>query len=251
VLAERHDLAYGTSRWSSKLVHGGLRYLARGEVGIAYESAVERGLIMARLAPHLTRALPLVLPWLPRQHREEGPSRHLAAAGLIAGNMLRRVAWTSRDTLPRCRRLTRAEVLTEVPALRREVTGGLLGWEGQLTDDARLVVTVARTAAGHGAADHLIADEPPGGRPPARLPGAGAGRRGGRGRGLPAPGAGPDHRVGEQAGLTAGACGGGGDVGVLPHSEAAPAGRCEGGVAAAVVGGLRRALVNPQRGWPR
>jgi len=84
VLAERHDLAYGTSRWSSKLVHGGLRYLARGEVGIAYESAVERGLIMARLAPHLTRALPLVLPRLPRQHREEGPSR-TGVAGSRAG----------------------------------------------------------------------------------------------------------------------------------------------------------------------
>jgi len=151
VLAERHDLAYGTSRWSSKLVHGGLRYLARGELGIAYESAAERGLIMARLAPHLTRALPMVLPWLLRQRRDEGPGRHLATAGLIAGDVLRRVAWTGRDALPRCRRLTRAEVLAEVPALRRDVTGGLLGWEGQLTDDARLVVTVARTAAGHGA----------------------------------------------------------------------------------------------------
>src|SRR5262249_21685247 len=64
---------------------------------------------------------------------------------------LRRVAWTGRDTLPRCRRLTRAEVLTEVPALRRDVTGGLLGWEGQLTDDARLVGTGAPTAAGDGA----------------------------------------------------------------------------------------------------
>jgi len=50
-----------------------------------------------------------------RTEAGRGPSRHLAAAGLIAGNMLRRVAWTSRDTLPRCRRLTRAEVLTEVP----------------------------------------------------------------------------------------------------------------------------------------
>lgn len=151
VLAERHDLAHGTSRWSSKLVHGGLRYLARGELGIAYESAVERGLIMGRLAPHLTRALPMVLPWLPRQRRDDGPSRQLATAGLIAGDMLRRVAGTGGDTLPRYRRLTRAEVLAEVPALRRDVTGGLLGWEGQLTDDARLVVAVARTAAAHGA----------------------------------------------------------------------------------------------------
>lgn len=154
VLAERHDLAYGTSRWSSKLVHGGLRYLARGEFGIAYESAVERGLIMGRLAPHLTRALPMVLPWLPRERRGAGPNRQLATAGLIAGDLLRRVGRTGRDTLPACRRLTRAEVLAQVPALRRDVTGGLLGWEGQLTDDARLVVAVARTAAAHGA--HIL-----------------------------------------------------------------------------------------------
>lgn len=151
VLAERHDLAYGTSRWSSKLVHGGLRYLTRGEFRIAYESAVERGLIMGLLAPHLTRALPMVLPWLPREQRGTGPNRRLATAGLLAADVLRRVGHTSRDTLPACRRLTRAEVLAAVPALRRDVTGGLLSWEGQLTDDARLVVAVARTAAWHGA----------------------------------------------------------------------------------------------------
>lgn len=46
VLVERHDLAFGTSRWSSKLAHGGLRYLASGNVGIARESAVERGILM-------------------------------------------------------------------------------------------------------------------------------------------------------------------------------------------------------------
>src|SRR4051812_36993524 len=53
VLAEKHALAFGTSRWSSKLVHGGLRYLASGAVGIAHESAVERGILMTRTAPHL------------------------------------------------------------------------------------------------------------------------------------------------------------------------------------------------------
>jgi len=57
---DAHDLAFGTSRWSSKLVHGGLRYLARGQVGVAHESAVERGILMEVTAPHLTRALPIV-----------------------------------------------------------------------------------------------------------------------------------------------------------------------------------------------
>ncbi|WP_157574278.1 FAD-dependent oxidoreductase, partial [Nocardia jejuensis] len=65
VLVDKHDLAFGTSRWSSKLVHGGLRYLASGGVGIAHESAVERDILLTRTAPHLTRALPQVVPLLP------------------------------------------------------------------------------------------------------------------------------------------------------------------------------------------
>ncbi|WP_394814657.1 FAD-dependent oxidoreductase, partial [Streptomyces chisholmiae] len=52
-LVEKHDLAFGTSRWSSKLVHGGLRYLATGNIGIARRSAIERGILMTRNAPHL------------------------------------------------------------------------------------------------------------------------------------------------------------------------------------------------------
>ena len=61
-LVESEDLAYGTSRWSSKLVHGGLRYLAKLQVGVAWESAVERERIMAAIAPHLVRPMPQVLP---------------------------------------------------------------------------------------------------------------------------------------------------------------------------------------------
>ena len=59
---DAHDLAFGTSRFSSKLVHGGLRYLASGQVGIAHESAVERGILMETTAPHLTRPLPSLIP---------------------------------------------------------------------------------------------------------------------------------------------------------------------------------------------
>ena len=64
VLVEKHDLAFGTSRWSSKLVHGGLRYLATGNVGIARRSAVERGILMTRNAPHLVHAMPQLVPLL-------------------------------------------------------------------------------------------------------------------------------------------------------------------------------------------
>ena len=51
VAVDAHDLAFGTSRWSSKLVHGGLRYLANGQVGVAHESAVERGILMTTHRP--------------------------------------------------------------------------------------------------------------------------------------------------------------------------------------------------------
>ena len=62
VLLERTDLAAGTSRWSSKLVHGGLRYLAHGEIGLARESARERAVLMGSTAPHLVRKLPFLVP---------------------------------------------------------------------------------------------------------------------------------------------------------------------------------------------
>ena len=64
-LLERRDLAHGTSRWSSKLVHGGLRYLQHGDVGLAWESARERARLMGAIAPHLVRPLPFLIPLHP------------------------------------------------------------------------------------------------------------------------------------------------------------------------------------------
>ncbi len=149
VAVDAHDLAFGTSRWSSKLVHGGLRYLAHGQVGVAHESAVERGMLMTRTAPHLTRPLPMVVPLTPLV----GPAQAaVTRAGLTAGDLLRRSALTRREELPRPRRLSRTETLAVAPVLRREgLRGGLLSWDGQLEDDARLVVALARTAAALGA----------------------------------------------------------------------------------------------------
>ncbi|MFL6156053.1 MAG: FAD-dependent oxidoreductase, partial [Marmoricola sp.] len=62
VAVDAFDVAWGTSRFSSKLVHGGLRYLAKGQIGIAHESAVERGILMESTAPLLVHPLPLVIP---------------------------------------------------------------------------------------------------------------------------------------------------------------------------------------------
>lgn len=149
VLVERHDLAFGTSRWSSKLVHGGLRYLAGGHLGIARESAVERGILLERTAPHLVRALPQLVPATPNIGRLD---RALVRAGFLAGDALRRTAGTSAQVLPRSRRVTAAEAIRWAPTVQRAgLHGGFLAWDGQLVDDARLVVAIARTAAAYGA----------------------------------------------------------------------------------------------------
>lgn len=149
VLVEKHDLGFGTSRWSSKLAHGGLRYLAGGNIGIARRSAVERGILMSRNAPHLVRAMPQLVPLLPSMSRGQ---RALVNVGFRAGDLLRMLAGTKSSVLPRPRRISAAAALAMAPAVRRDgLDGGLLAYDGQLIDDARLVVAVARTAAEHGA----------------------------------------------------------------------------------------------------
>ncbi|MET8228374.1 glycerol-3-phosphate dehydrogenase/oxidase [Streptomyces sp. NPDC005301] len=146
---DAHDLAFGTSRWSSKLIHGGLRYLASAQLDVAHESAVERGILMERTAPHLVHAQPFVLPLTPLVSRGQAA---LAQAGFHAGDLLRLAARTSRATLPAPRRLSTVETRTLAPALRSAgLRGGLLSFDGRLTDDARLVTAIARTAAARGA----------------------------------------------------------------------------------------------------
>lgn len=149
VLVEAHDLAFGTSRWSSKLVHGGLRYLASGDVRVAAESARERHLLMTRIAPHLTHTLPQLMPFVPGV----SPTQRLTTrVGFALGDGLRRWAGTPSTLLPAPRRIGAEEALRLAPALRREgLRGGILSPDGQLDDDAKLVVTIARTAAAYGA----------------------------------------------------------------------------------------------------
>jgi glycerol-3-phosphate dehydrogenase len=149
LLVERHDLAFGTSRWSSKLVHGGLRYLATGNVGIARRSAIERGILMTRNAPHLVTAMPQLVPLLPSMN---AASRTLVRVGFVAGDGLRRLAGTPAAVLPRSRRVDAQRAVALAPTVRRAgLQGGLLAHDGQLIDDARLVTAVARTAAQNGA----------------------------------------------------------------------------------------------------
>lgn len=148
-LLEAEDLAFGTSRFSSKLVHGGLRYLATGDIATATESAFERHLLMTVIAPHLIRPLGQLLPF------SEGVTARQRAAGAVGmamGDLLRTRARTPRTTLPSPKIVSARVAQRLVPALaHRGLRGGMLSYDGQLVDDARLVVTAARTAAGLGA----------------------------------------------------------------------------------------------------
>lgn len=149
VLVDKHDLAFGTSRWSSKLVHGGLRYLASGNIGIARRSSVERGILMTRTAPHLVSAMAQLVPLLPSMSRSQ---RALVRVGFRAGDILRAVAGTKSSVLPGPRRISAAEAIAMAPTVRRDgLDGALLAYDGQLIDDARLVIAVARSASAHGA----------------------------------------------------------------------------------------------------
>lgn len=163
-LVERRDLANGTSRWSSKLVHGGLRYLRHLQVDVAWESARERHILMTTTAPHLVRPLPFVAPLNDTLPPLGGL---LTEVGIRAGDVLRLASGTRRREMPGPRRISALEARQLIPALRADdLRGGVLFWDGQLEDDARLVIAVARTAAAHGAAivTHCTAVRVDGGR---------------------------------------------------------------------------------------
>ena len=149
LLVDRRDLAFGTSRWSSKLAHGGLRYLASGNVGIARRSARERGILMEVTAPHLSHPLAQVVPVMTRF---SWANRILPRLGFLAGDALRMLAGTSSRTLPRSRTVRAREVARLCPGVDvSQVKWGYVNFDGQLSDDATLVTAIARTAAGYGA----------------------------------------------------------------------------------------------------
>jgi len=137
-LVEKDDFGAGTSSRSSKLVHGGVRYLAYGDVALVRESAHERKALGA-IAPHLVHALPFVFPLF------KGDSKAKFRVGF---SMFDKLA----DSKPheRHRVLTAAEIRERAPALREPLTGGFLFME-YITDDARLTLENAISAARHGA----------------------------------------------------------------------------------------------------
>ena len=146
-LVERNDLASGTSRWSSKLAHGGLRYIAAGQIGVAWESAVERNHLVRTIAPHLVQPMRFVIPALPANSTVDRVVGHV---GFGIADVLRFAARTP-PVLPKTSWVDPSEARELAPTLRPDIKGGFLHVDGALEDDVRLVVGVARTAAAHGA----------------------------------------------------------------------------------------------------
>ncbi|HEX4655208.1 MAG TPA: glycerol-3-phosphate dehydrogenase/oxidase [Mycobacteriales bacterium] len=146
-LVERNDLAAGTSRWSSKLAHGGLRYIAAGQLGVAWESAVERNHLVRTIAPHLVQPMRFVIPALPGNSVVDRMAAHV---GFGIADVLR---WAARtpEILPKTQWMDPAQARALAPTLRPDLRGAFLHVDGALEDDVRLVVAVARTAASHGA----------------------------------------------------------------------------------------------------
>ncbi|MQA83272.1 MAG: glycerol-3-phosphate dehydrogenase [Streptosporangiales bacterium] len=143
-LVEARDFASGTSSRSSKLIHGGLRYLENLEFPLVREALQERALLLQRLAPHLVRPVPFLYPLT--RHWE----RAYVATGVGLYDVLGLSLGYSRG-LPRHRHLTRTQALRAAPALKRNaLVGAVLYWDAQV-DDARYVVTTLRTAATYGA----------------------------------------------------------------------------------------------------
>ncbi|MFA5889983.1 MAG: glycerol-3-phosphate dehydrogenase [Actinomycetota bacterium] len=140
-LLEMRDIAAGTSSRSSKLIHGGLRYLEQFEFGLVREALRERSLLLTRLAPHLVRPISFLYPL---QHRWERP---YVGAGLLLYDTL-----GGARALPRHRHLSRARALRSAPGLRSDALVGAVRYYDASVDDARFTVALARTAAAHGAA---------------------------------------------------------------------------------------------------
>jgi glycerol-3-phosphate dehydrogenase len=144
-LVEARDWASGTSSRSSKLVHGGIRYLEQLDFRLVREALIERGLLLQRIAPHLVKPVrflyPLTVPLVERAYIGAGMTLYDA------------FSWSGGRPpgVPHHRHLTRNQVLRAMPSLKRDAfVGGLTYWDAQV-DDARFVSSLARTASFYGA----------------------------------------------------------------------------------------------------
>ena len=143
-LVEARDWAAGTSSRSSKLIHGGLRYLEQRDFGLVREALSERSILLNKIAPHLVRPVPFLLPL---RHRVW--ERAYIGAGVLLYDTLGTAGGTR--ALPRHRHLTKSAALRRAPGLRADAIVGAIQYYDAQVDDARYVMMLARTAAQYGA----------------------------------------------------------------------------------------------------
>jgi glycerol-3-phosphate dehydrogenase len=144
-IIEARDWASGTSSRSSKLIHGGLRYLEMLDFGLVREALKERGLLLDRIAPHLVRPVRFLYPL---QHRFW--ERPYVGAGIALYDTMAYASGTAHG-LDHHRHLTRKHALREAPCLRPDSLTGAIQYSDAQVDDARHTLTVVRTAASFGA----------------------------------------------------------------------------------------------------
>lgn len=141
-LLEKGDFASGTSSKSSRMIHGGLRYLRQGQVQLVRESLIERGVLL-RLAPHLVHPMPFVLP----VYEGSANRRLVLRAGLTAYDLL-----AGRRRLQRHRALSREALMHAEPSIRGDGLEGGFRYFDCLVNDARLTLATVRSAARYHAA---------------------------------------------------------------------------------------------------
>ncbi|WP_326630943.1 glycerol-3-phosphate dehydrogenase/oxidase [Nonomuraea fuscirosea] len=147
-LVEARDFASGTSSRSSKLIHGGLRYLEQLNFELVREALQERALLLQRIAPHLVRPVPFLFPLT--HYAWERP---YVGAGVALYDTLGFATGVTRG-VPGHRHLSRSRALRLSPALKKSAfTGAIQYWDAQV-DDARFVMTTLRTAVTYGA--HVV-----------------------------------------------------------------------------------------------
>ena len=143
-LLEQRDLASGTSSRSSKLVHGGLRYLEMFDFALVKEALEERGLLLTRLAPHLVRPVPFLYPLT------KAWERPYVGAGIALYDAM---AMTGKYDMgvPKHKHIFRRQLARMAPDIKSDELHGAIRYYDCQVDDARLVMTIARTAANNGA----------------------------------------------------------------------------------------------------
>ncbi len=149
LLLDKSDIAAGTTSWSSRLIHGGLRYLESAEVGLVHESLQERERLL-RIAPHLVFPLPLTLPIY--SYHKRGPL--LIRAGMVAYDAL-----SYSKSLPRHRMFSRDGALAHIPGLNPDgLKAAARYYDAQLEFPERISVENTLDAVAHGAVVHTQAD---------------------------------------------------------------------------------------------